>query len=721
MLAQVHSDEGCIVINRTGSAGLGWTKRSGTPARPRRLRRGGRFVFGSALCALASLAGSAWASGSLQDFPVPPSAVSSTASAVSADGSVVVGSYSTTGLPALVRALRWSQSGGTIDLGVLPGLRLSSPAGVSADGSVVVGTSSNPVALQWRAFRWTASGGLSDLGGLNGGNESFAFGVSADGTVVVGQARDGAAGSVPRAFRWNEAGGMVSLGTLPGGVRSEAFAANADGTMIVGSSTIAASPTTRAFLWTPVAGMSDLGVLPGSLSSAARGISAAGTVVVGGSVPHDAAGNPNPTGAGARAFRWTPAGGMESLGTLNGGPYSYALGVSGDGRTVVGFSADGAAANVQRGYRWTSASGMQKVEDWLRANGVAVPADRTRTANAVSADGSVVVGTFDDDSGYVARVAASGNGMISLESTVAGLSAVGSAFGQGLTATRLLMHGMHGNPLAGRVAVGKNCLRVAGDAARDDHSDRSGSIGILEIGVCTRLSAGLQLEAGVGSFRSRQDLTTGGRSDLDGQYGIVEALFVLPGTQNLWGTATAVYQTGNLDTRRGYLNAGAQDFSSGTPDMSAFGWRVRLDWEDAARVGPVFLTPYVDLSRQRASRSGYAEQGGGFPARYDGQTGHSTELRLGLTSPLAVSVDTRIILTLEGAHQFESELPRTTGDLVGLFPFDLPGQSTDRNWLRLGAALTRSLGPGAITAALNATTAGSSPSYWLNVDYRVPF
>src|SRR4051812_45001418 len=100
------------------------------PSEPSRLSK--TRVWPIAFCIVWSPC-TALAAGTLEELPVPASAVSSNANAVSVDGNVVVGNYSTTAPVALVRALRWS-SQGSLDLGVLPGLRLSTASAVSADG-----------------------------------------------------------------------------------------------------------------------------------------------------------------------------------------------------------------------------------------------------------------------------------------------------------------------------------------------------------------------------------------------------------------------------------------------------------------------------------------------------------------------------------------------------------------------------------------------------------
>ncbi len=256
--------------------------------------------------------------------------------------------------------------------------------GVSADGSVVVGAADYGAAgdgrghYPMRAFRWTQATGMASLDALNGGSNSAAFGISADGSVVVGYSGE-------YAFRWTQATGMVSLGGLNGGRGSVAIGASADGSAVVGGAggvdDGSGNHLSRAFRWTQATGMVSLGVLDGGSVSTARRVSADGSVVVGGS---DASG----TGGDWSAFRWTQASGMTNLGGLNGGSTSFANGVSSDGNVIVGYATDGAAGNLHRAFRWTQATGMVSL-------GV-LNGGSESTAGDVSADGTVVVGTAYD-------------------------------------------------------------------------------------------------------------------------------------------------------------------------------------------------------------------------------------------------------------------------------------------------------------------------------------
>ena len=244
------------------------------------------------------------------------------------------------------------------------------------DSGVVVGDS--PLDSNWNtdhAFRWTAAGGMVDLGTL-GGTNSYATSISADGSVVVGEADNAA--STRYAFRWTQTGGMVNLGSL-GGVTSNGSASwangiSADGSSVVGFSTLADNSTSHAFRWTQATGMVDLGSLSGT-NSYANGVSADGSIVVGAA---------DLTGGAQHAFRWTQATGMADLGTL-GGTYSNAYGTSADGGVVVGPAQN--ASNIYYAYRWTQAGGMVNLGTLGGVNN-----RYASEANAVSADGNVVVG-----------------------------------------------------------------------------------------------------------------------------------------------------------------------------------------------------------------------------------------------------------------------------------------------------------------------------------------
>jgi uncharacterized membrane protein len=112
---------------------------------------------------------------------------------------------------------------------------------------------------------------------------------------------------------------------------------------------------------------------------------------------------------GYEAYRWTEADGLVGLGHLYEQRDSWARAVSADGATVVGRA--GTMHNgrfMMAAYRWTAEEGM------LELGGFPTGTDYS-DALGVSADGSVIVGTFNDREGVWAFVWDAANGVRVLE------------------------------------------------------------------------------------------------------------------------------------------------------------------------------------------------------------------------------------------------------------------------------------------------------------------
>ena len=165
------------------------------------------------------------------------------------DNGVIVGVSTSPNHMAGGEAFRWAQAGGMVGLGALePATGGSEANAVSADGSVVVGSSA--VGTSSRAFRWTAATGMVPFGDAQ---VYSATGISADGRVIVGTWRVGPSGS--EGFRWSDAEGFVGLGPwgrYPRGV-------SADGSVIVGQGFFGPGRVGEsAFIWDGSHGMRDL-------------------------------------------------------------------------------------------------------------------------------------------------------------------------------------------------------------------------------------------------------------------------------------------------------------------------------------------------------------------------------------------------------------------------------------------------------------------------------
>ncbi|MDQ7041813.1 MAG: FlgD immunoglobulin-like domain containing protein [Rhodothermus sp.] len=254
---------------------------------------------------------------------------------VSDEGPVVVGYNS------VLRAFRWTEADGLQDLGSrFPLTEKSTATGVSLDGQVVVGSSRG-------AFRWTSATGMQDflpeLGSDYGFEDTYTWrvGISADGATIVGTIVHH---TFLHAFRWTETDGFQDLHPYhpaQGGTHSFAYGVSGDGSVVVGTVTIGtqADNPRRAFRWTEANGMQELGSLGGDESSA-YAASADGSVVVGWA--ENAAGNRRP-------FRWTTTGGMQELPSL--GLISEVSDVSANGRVMVGYYIDNNSGEP-RAIRW---------------------------------------------------------------------------------------------------------------------------------------------------------------------------------------------------------------------------------------------------------------------------------------------------------------------------------------------------------------------------------
>jgi probable HAF family extracellular repeat protein len=298
------------------------------------------------------------------------------ATGVSADGTIIVG-YGQEGngvegwIARIPVPIAPPISGSIHGIDPLPNLPIVNVTGVSGDGSKVVGFSETTDFLTAHSFLW--NGTSTDIGASGAGPRNFAYAISGDGNVIVGEENNSVV-----AYRYAN-GTMTPLGTLTNGFTSQAFGVNTDGSVIVGQADGASG--LHAFRWVlggPGAAtngggtMTDIGALnTGNTASVALGVSGDGNVVAGWSAL-------DASNGAAHAFRWTDSGGMVDIGSLGGN--SFALAISSDSNVIVGAANVGAATHA---FRYTTASNMVDLGTLDGKNSI---------ARAVNQDGSVIVG-----------------------------------------------------------------------------------------------------------------------------------------------------------------------------------------------------------------------------------------------------------------------------------------------------------------------------------------
>jgi len=303
---------------------------------------------------------------------------------------------------------------------------------VSFDGSTVVGNSNNGSGFD-EAFRWTKDTGMVGLGCVRGGTAcSIATSVSFNGDVVVGEFYSPTQYGTLNAFRWTESTGAVGLQVPGQGYQyAEALDVSADGTVIIGeivsggyassfiwtesTGAVSFSPpgaksisadgltvvgrnfsTWEPFRWNTNTGLVGLGHLPGGrVDGEARDVSPDGSVVVGYSQ------SPSWPAIGTEAFRWTSSTGMIGLSTLPGAEDSEANAVSADGSIIVGDALVDSIASRRKAFIWDSMHGMRSLLDVLVTEfGLNLAGWSLTEATGISGDGQTIVGYGANPDGF---------------------------------------------------------------------------------------------------------------------------------------------------------------------------------------------------------------------------------------------------------------------------------------------------------------------------------
>jgi len=655
-------------------------------------------------CALAAGGAGAQAD-SLDAIPLPAGGYSGEARAISADGSTVVGSYIDSGNN--IAGFYWPGTGTATNLGAL-----GSPSGattanaVSANGSVVVGTSNS------QAFRWT-TGGMTPVPLLSGGLYSYGFGVSGDGAIVVGQSQNGAGWR--EAFYWiNGAVSSVAMGTLDSGpsifAESSANAISANGQVIVGATTSDMHPERgEAFRWTPAGGMVGLGTLNGTgfgTYSVAKAVNADGSVIVGQSSSNTVI-NPIFMSSG-EAFRWTQGGGMVGLGALDPTDFeSSALAVNADGSVVVGYAID--QTFTYHAFRWKADTGMKSVQSLLAAAGVNVTGWNLEQANGVSADGNVIVGSgTDPDSNVQAWIArfspVFGTGLITPEiaaRSFAGLGVLPQAGNGRLDAQLGVQADLAANHNCGACAF---AYGTSGTVPGDP-------FGAGALGAKRDLAPNLAIGASVGAQYGQTRLVYDGSVRSTG--GLASAFVAYTPEQGpqLLGAVTAERVT--VDITRGYLNGSGPASSNGSTNGHGYGGLIRAGW--AFTPSPMLrVTPFVSYSATRVHVDGWTETTGVFPARFDAIDQTAQMLRLGGDVRYTWAPGSWAFGGLNWARRVDNVPATVSGDLIGLFSLTVPGAVLDHDYLETTVGLRLPLGAsGAISASGSVVASANNPVTFL--------
>lgn len=220
---------------------------------------------------------------------------------------------------------------------------------------------------------------------------SSAMGMSSDGSKIVGSSfffDQDLMATETRGFIWTASGGMITLPLPPNGLEADgATAISDDGSMATGHNGFFNGffyEVRNGMFWTDAMGGNVAGTVFGDALSM-NDLTPDGALIVG------ATRRPGPFVEIDSAFYYTTGEGIVPLGYLPGGTYSWGEAVSADGSVIVGYGDD---ADSVRAFRWTSGTGLQFLDG--QEQGV------YSSAYGVSPDGSIVVGGygFPDESAF---------------------------------------------------------------------------------------------------------------------------------------------------------------------------------------------------------------------------------------------------------------------------------------------------------------------------------
>jgi hypothetical protein len=379
----------------------------------------------------------------------------------------------------------------------------------------------------------------------------------------------------------------------------------------------------------------------------------------------------------------------------------------------------------------------RSVSQWLSEGGVQAGNLSFLTADAISNDGNVIVGTMqksyptdvDQNSsnlsiphgygytvGYIADIR---RGVIGTEAYKQSSNEAAQQTASISNFMNTILNGSHHVPLqmqgAGRYAW------TTADYARNDRFDTDSAL--AEVGSAVDLME-KQLVAGLGVGQSwvDQGLSLGGDADLSGQYLVSELSYRATGTPYIF-SLTGAYGMWDADIDRNYLNGASIATSRGETDVNSGSVRLRADWLDAAQFLGFGITPKIEYAFNQTKTDSYTETGT-FANSYNNQRESIHQTRYGLTAARNVLQDKgHVRLRFEGVHRFDDGKNISSATIVGINnTFDIVGPGVKQNWLLYGVDFNYALNEQvSLTSGIQSSTSGQDPIFGSSLGMRVSF
>jgi probable HAF family extracellular repeat protein len=308
-----------------------------------------------------------------------------------------------------------------------------------------------------------------------------------------------------------------------------------------------------------------------------------------------------------------------------------------------------------------------------------LPGGTFSDATGVSDDGMVISGYSDSANGtrafiYNHRV------MLDVQDWLGSVSGVYSTLSTSLELSRTFMEGAHHRPLA-ELGRGKSYW-VTGDVASSSRSrdlvTRSG-----EAGATFEPWTNVLLGVGAGYGRQDQQLLNGGSASTSGQYLVGELDFLLADG----GILSVLVSSGDWqnETDRGYVTGSGVDYSHGETDITSSSFRLRYDTPILAKALGADIKAYGSYGHLRSRADAYVETGGSYAGSFSEMEQTAKEGRLGLVASRAFGEKFRGRLSAEWIHRFDRDQASITAtDITSTLDLTLPGAAVQRNQARFG-------------------------------------
>ena len=400
---------------------------------------------------------------------------------------------------------------------------------------------------------------------------------------------------------------------------------------------------------------------------------------------------------------------MVSMAVADGYNSLGVLGINNNGSIVVG-RVQNSSGYTEAAYWSGSGSSYtyHNLRETLEEKGVTLAASSTLyDVTSVSADGSIMVGKGMLPGGYSTYIAnVSTGGLITpgqLNQSLGAMGQIGPAVaGMGQVSMNRLGSAAGGQSI--RFAVSDQGSGTAGADTQRGLSSGDDMPGRLDLWVVGSVGTNIELNGddlglhgGVGLTWETGEWRVGGglfgdSRDLDTDYhGNQDIKAVGPGAfvayspeeTGLEFRVSALWQTVDLDLKRGYANGAGYATSSGSTNADIFGLSGRVQWTRGV-TDSLALTPFAEYTWQKTHIDGYSESDGPFPAVFDSRNEESNALRAGLRADAALIDKVNTWAWLAWDHRFEDTSSGLGGIATGIGSFTYSGSRIDQDWADAG-------------------------------------